>query len=51
MSEDVGYIFVDQGSLARELCDLIDSLQEGDFIGLDTEFMRVTCYYPDFSLL
>lgn len=47
----MNYTFVDQGALVHELCELIDSLSENEFIGLDTEFMRITCYYPDFSLL
>lgn len=51
MSEDVDYIVVEQSALVPELCALIDELTVGEFIGLDTEFMRVTCYYPDFSLL
>lgn len=51
MSDAVDYIFVDSQRELREVCDLIDSLDENDFIGLDTEFMRVTCYYPDFSLM
>lgn len=51
MSEDVDYIFIDTARQVLEVCDLIDSLTSDDIIGLDTEFMRVTCYYPDFSLM
>lgn len=51
MSKDVAYTFIDDSHRLNELCDLIDSLESTDVIGLDTEFMRVTCYYPDFSLM
>lgn len=50
-SEDLDYIIVDDEYSLNEVCSAIDSLTQDDFIGLDTEFMRVTCYYPDFSLL
>lgn len=51
MCEGVDYIFIDSSQQISELCQLIDSLTSDDIIGLDTEFMRVTCYYPDFSLM
>ena len=51
MDDDVYYEFIDSPAGVRTLCNLIESLGENDLIGLDTEFMRVTCYYPDFSLL
>lgn len=51
MSEEVSYRLVDTQADVDKVCDLINSLGQDDFIGLDTEFMRVTCFYPDFSLL
>ena len=51
MCDDVDFIFVDDAKQLAEVCALIDSLDEDDFIGLDTEFMRITGYHPDFSLM
>lgn len=51
MNGDVDYVFIDTASQVLEVCHIIDSLTADDIIGLDTEFMRVTCYYPDFSLM
>lgn len=51
MHEGVDYIFINSAQQIPELCQLLDSLTSTDIIGLDTEFMRITCYYPDFSLM
>lgn len=51
MSDSVDYEFIDDQDSLLDVCDLIDSLEEDEYIGLDTEFMRITCYYPDFSLM
>ena len=51
MSDEANYEFIDNQDDLLDLSDLILSLEAEDMIGLDTEFMRVTCYYPDFSLM
>lgn len=51
MTAEVTYQVVDNKDSLRELCALVESLEPQDFISLDTEFMRITSYYPDFSLL
>lgn len=51
MSESVDYEFIDDLHRLKEICDLIGSLSEDDYIGLDTEFMRRNSFYPYFSLM
>ena len=49
--EDVEYEYIDEAEGVTQLCALLQELEPEECIGLDTEFMRVTCYYPMFALL
>lgn len=49
--EDVEYEYIDDSAGVTQLCSLLQELGSEECIGLDTEFMRVTCYYPMFALL
>lgn len=47
----LSFVLVDNDAALKELCTQLSSVTNHDFIAVDTEFMRITCYYPDFSLM
>lgn len=49
--DDVEYEYIDEPEGVTQLCTLLQELEPQECIGLDTEFMRVTCYYPQFALM
>lgn len=51
MVESATYNFIDDYPRLKKVCSIISSLRKNEFIGLDTEFMRMNYFYPDFSLL
>ncbi len=49
--EEVEYEYIDEPEGVTQLCALLQELTPDECVGLDTEFMRITCYYPMFALL
>lgn len=51
MDKTSSHIYVDNDFKAQNLVNTINNLKTSDYISIDTEFIRVTTFYPLFSLL